>query len=63
MPPARYTVLLVDDNALTRMSAALLLKDLGHRVIEARSGADALDVLRAGTVVDLVITDFLMPQM
>jgi CheY-like chemotaxis protein len=63
MPRVRHTILLVDDNALTRMAAALLLKDLGHQVIEVRSGAEALAVLGAGSAVDMVITDLLMPGM
>jgi len=63
MPPARCTVLLVDDNALTRMSAARMLKDLGHAVIEARTGAEAIAALRDGSGVDLVITDLVMPGM
>jgi len=56
-------VLLVDDDALIRVSTADLLEDLGHVVIEAASGAVALEVLRAGAQVDLVITDQAMPGM
>jgi CheY-like chemotaxis protein len=63
MPPPRCTVLLVDDNALTRMSAARMLTDLGHTVIEARSGAEAIAALRADSGIDLVITDQVMPGM
>jgi CheY-like chemotaxis protein len=40
-----------------------MLKDLGHRVIEAASGSRALEILRAGAAVDLVITDQAMPGM
>jgi signal transduction histidine kinase len=56
-------VLLVDDDALIRMSTAELLQDLGHVVIEAASGASALQVLSSGVPVDLVITDQAMPGM
>jgi len=63
MTPPRCTVLLVDDNALTRMSAARMLKGLGHAVIEARSGAEAIAALQAGSGFDLVITDQVMPGM
>nr|WP_284701441.1 response regulator [Rhodoplanes tepidamans] len=60
------TVLLVDDEPLVRATTASMLSDLGHRVIEAGSGAQALDCL--GTLTDgggpdLVITDYLMPAM
>jgi CheY-like chemotaxis protein len=57
------TVLLVEDDALISMAVADLLNDLGHRVIEARSGRKALEILRAGTPIDLVMTDQVMPGM
>ncbi|MGG1949453.1 ATP-binding protein [Trinickia sp. NRRL B-1857] len=57
------TILLVDDDALISDSTAYLLEDLGHEVIEADSGANALEVLRSGTKVDLLITDYSMPKM
>jgi len=60
-PPCR--VLLVDDDALILTGTAAMLEDLGHRVIETGSAAAALDVLRSGTVVDLVLTDQAMPGM
>lgn len=57
------TILLVDDDALIAASTATLLEDLGHRVIEARSGREALAVVRGGLRPDLVITDHAMPGM
>ncbi|WP_029617953.1 hybrid sensor histidine kinase/response regulator [Pseudorhizobium marinum] len=57
------TVLAVDDDALVLMNTSLMLEDLGHTVIEAYNGKDALDVLRSGREVDLVITDHSMPRM
>jgi CheY-like chemotaxis protein len=60
---ARVTILLVDDDALISTSTAYLLEDLGHEVIEANSGEDALDVLKKGQKVDLLITDYSMPKM
>jgi PAS domain S-box-containing protein len=56
------TVLAVDDDALVRMNTVSMLEDLGHTVIEARSGREALEKL-AGRQIDLVITDHAMPQM
>jgi len=61
--PARYTILVVDDDALIAMSTADMLEDLGHEVIEVNSGEDALRVLRNGRAVDLLITDYAMPKM
>ena len=57
------TVLAVDDDALVLMNTVAMLEDEGHVVIEATSGTDALEVLRRGERVDLVITDQAMPRM
>ena len=60
---APITILLVEDDALIAMSTAGLLEDLGHRVLEASRGSEALDILREQPGVDLVITDYSMPGM
>jgi PAS domain S-box-containing protein len=57
------TILVVDDDPLVCASTAALLEDLGHIVIEAETGAQAIDILRAGNPVDLLITDYSMPGM
>lgn len=59
----KITIIVVDDDALIAMSTAAMLEDLGHDVIEANSGDRALDILRDGRPVDLLITDYLMPRM
>ena len=56
------TVLAVDDDALVLFNTTAMLEDLGHTVIEARSGKEALDVLRSRKI-DMVVTDQAMPQM
>jgi signal transduction histidine kinase/DNA-binding response OmpR family regulator len=56
-------VLLVDDDVLVMGGTASLLEDLGHRVIEASSGARALDALRSDAKVDIVVTDYAMAGM
>jgi CheY-like chemotaxis protein len=65
-PTARtkqLTILAVDDDALVLMSTELMLSSLGHKVLAATSAAHALEILRNGAAVDLVITDEAMPQM
>jgi signal transduction histidine kinase len=57
------TIVLVDDDALIATSTAALLEDLGHRVMEFRSGEEALAAIRGGLRPDLVITDHAMPGM
>ncbi len=59
----RSTILVVDDDALIAMSTVEMVEDLGHNVIEANSGMAALEILRSGKSVDLMITDFSMPKM
>jgi signal transduction histidine kinase/CheY-like chemotaxis protein len=62
-PMRGVTILLVDDDPLISNSTAYLLEDLGHEVIEADSGASALEVLKNGKKIDLLITDYSMPKM
>lgn len=59
----RLSVLVVDDDSLVLTSTSLLLEDLGHRVVSATSGAQALALFDQGEVIDLMITDMAMPQM
>jgi signal transduction histidine kinase/CheY-like chemotaxis protein len=59
----RSAVLLVDDDRLVLTSTAAMLEDLGHVVIEAESGVAALELLRQGTPVDVVLADHGMPGM
>ena len=58
---ARATLLLVDDDPLIRGSLGEVLKIAGYDVIQASSGAEALQILPKADV-DLVITDFNMPE-
>ncbi len=57
------TILVVDDDAIILMNTAALLEDLGHRVYEAGSGAEAIELFRTCGDVDLLITDQAMPAM
>jgi PAS domain S-box-containing protein len=65
--PARslrlLTILAVEDDALVLLNTVGMLEDLGHTVIEAYSGKEALEILRREDSVDLVITDQAMPKM
>ena len=59
----RGRVLLVDDEELVRLATADMLSDLGYKVVEANSAANALDLLVNGLDIDLIVTDHLMPGM
>jgi PAS domain S-box-containing protein len=56
-------VMVVDDDPLVLHSAAAMLEDLGHRVIEAVSGKQALSLLAQHPEVEVLITDHAMPIM
>lgn len=59
----RGRVLLVDDEALVRMSTADMLADLGLDVTEVGSAEEALQRLQPGAAFDLLVTDHLMSGM
>ena len=64
LPGGSETVLLVEDEASVRSSLGRVLSRQGYTVIEARNGAEALQILdQTSKPVDLVMTDLLMPQM
>lgn len=55
-------VLIADDDRLVRELLADLLAEMGHAVVAARNGVEALDVC-AREAPDLLILDFLMPRL
>ena len=57
------TILAVDDDALVLANTRAMLEDLGHTVVLAYSGEEALEQLDRTAAVDLVITDHAMPRM
>jgi PAS domain S-box-containing protein len=59
----RLSVLVVDDDLLVLENTAAMLEDLGHTVVEARSGEEALALFRHARTIDLVVTDYAMPGM
>ncbi|MEO9129979.1 MAG: ATP-binding protein, partial [Sphingomonas sp.] len=56
------SILLVDDEELVRHGTAEMLAEMGHEVIQAGSGAQALRLLRA-VQYDALVSDYLMPGM
>ncbi|HEX4554326.1 MAG TPA: response regulator [Xanthobacteraceae bacterium] len=64
MPPSapQETILLVEDEILTRTVIAEYLRECGYKVIEAASADEAILVLmRPDIVVDIVFSDVEMP--
>lgn len=56
------TILTVDDTASMRQMISFTLNSVGHEVIQACDGKEALQLLQ-GKKVDLVIADVNMPNM
>jgi CheY-like chemotaxis protein len=52
----------VDDDRLVLFNTTAMLEDLGHEVVEASSGEEALTLLEK-TGFDMLITDQAMPRM
>jgi signal transduction histidine kinase/ActR/RegA family two-component response regulator len=57
------TILLVDDDEAVRETTAMMLEELGFRVIQAGSGGAALEILDTRQKIDLLLLDFAMPGM
>src|SRR5258708_7197764 len=55
------TILLVDDDPDGREILACILRSGAHKVIEAKGGTDALDVLDGAEDLDMLLTDVVMP--
>ncbi|SMX47033.1 PP2C family protein-serine/threonine phosphatase [Actibacterium lipolyticum] len=61
-PRAGQTVLLVDDSRVQRRILRALVAKWGYSVLEAASGAEALEIC-ADSAVDFIISDWMMPGM
>jgi two-component system, response regulator PdtaR len=54
-------ILIVEDEALVRLSAVGMLEDAGFRMIEAVNSDEALELLEADSNIELLFTDVNMP--
>ncbi|HTR67989.1 MAG TPA: response regulator [Terriglobales bacterium] len=58
------TILIVEDDDGVRLPAAEFLKMEGYKILQARTGPEALHIaLRNRSALDLLITDIVMPEM
>jgi two-component system cell cycle sensor histidine kinase/response regulator CckA len=58
------TILLVEDEDAVRLFGARALRNKGYRVLEARDGEAALEIVGGeGGGIDLLVTDVVMPRM
>mgnify|MGYP001817967945 FL=1 len=61
-PASPATVLVVDDDPLNRQLLSMSIGHLGHAVVEAGNGLEAIDALGQHRI-DVVLTDIEMPEM
>ncbi|HEX4762066.1 MAG TPA: response regulator [Sphingomicrobium sp.] len=60
----KRTILLVDDHLEVRVTTAAVLEEMGHKVVEAANGKEALDTLKGEACrIDLLISDYAMPHL
>jgi signal transduction histidine kinase/DNA-binding response OmpR family regulator len=57
------TILIVDDSAIFRSMISNLLHRHKFNILEAKDGKNALEILKKNTHVNLIITDYEMPNM
>jgi CheY-like chemotaxis protein len=57
----RLSILLVDDHDGVRATTSAMLSDLGHQVMTASDGKEALGLLEQELAIDLLLTDYAMP--
>src|SRR5438045_2566758 len=61
MASGEETVLVVDDDEGVLTTATEIVSDLGYRVLSAKNGQQALQILKEATRVDLLFSDIVMP--
>jgi two-component system, cell cycle response regulator CpdR len=61
-PPDSSLVLVVDDDEDVLQVVADTLQTLGHRVLTARTGPEAVEQLRRNPEISVLLTDVRMPD-
>ena len=61
--PVSGTILVVDDQDVVRDVIRLALESAGYTVLTAASPNAAIDLVRGGETIDLLVTDVVMPEM
>jgi CheY-like chemotaxis protein len=60
---AKRKILIVEDEALIRMTTADMVEELGHLYAEAGTAAEALQILRSDPDIGILLTDLGLPGM
>jgi len=59
---ARHRILIVDDSITTRTLEKNILEAIGYNIQVATDGQEALDIIAASGVPDLIVSDIIMPR-
>src|SRR5215213_1594997 len=62
-PGSRPSILVVDDEGAVRRFALRVLEREGYRVVEARDGIEAFELIQEGHEFDAIVSDIVMPRM
>jgi two-component system, cell cycle sensor histidine kinase and response regulator CckA len=65
LPTGNETILVLEDDISVRHLSVRVLRSLGYDVLEAANGDDAQQLIgrRSGKMIDLLLTDMVMPHM
>jgi DNA-binding response OmpR family regulator len=58
---AKPTILIVEDEPIIRMGIADYIQRQGFNIIEAGTGDRAIDIIKTGTTIDVIVSDVQMP--
>jgi CheY-like chemotaxis protein len=59
----KKNILLVDDEDILRFAIAKGLRKMGYEVLEASNGGDALEIVRSGAAIDILLLDLVLRGM
>ncbi len=59
--PRRFTIFLVEDDDSVRRLTTRRLQHMGHTVLQASDGSEAVSLMQTGMLFDILITDIIMP--
>jgi two-component system, cell cycle sensor histidine kinase and response regulator CckA len=62
-PAQPATIMVVEDSEAIRRVVCFMLRESGYNCVEASNGIEALQILRAVSPIELVLTDIVMPEM
>ncbi len=62
-PGTASSILVVDDEGAVRRFALRVLEREGYRVVEARDGVEAMELIQQGHSFAAVVSDIVMPRM